>query len=63
MFPHFTTPQFWQHYAALPQGVRDLADKNFKLLKTDPWHPSLHFKKIESLWSGARRAQLSSAGG
>jgi len=25
---------------------KDLADKNFKLLKTDPYHPSLHFKKV-----------------
>jgi hypothetical protein len=31
--------------------VRALADKNFQLLKTDPKHPSLHFKKIDKLWS------------
>jgi hypothetical protein len=30
--------------------VRDLADKNFQLLKANPQHPSLHFKKIENLW-------------
>jgi len=28
-----------------------LADKNFLLLAADPKHPSLHFKKIGSLWS------------
>jgi len=28
-----------------------LADKNFQLLKTNPRHPSLHFKKIRDIWS------------
>jgi len=34
--------------------VRDLADKNFSLLKAAPTHPSLHFKKVgrpKPLWS------------
>ena len=31
--------------------MRKLADKNFELLKADPHHPSLHFKKIGELWS------------
>jgi hypothetical protein len=26
--------------------VRDLADKNYELLKSNPVHPSLHFKKV-----------------
>jgi len=38
-------------YKALPADVRDLADKNFALLKSDPRHPSLHFKKIGTVWS------------
>jgi hypothetical protein len=48
---HFASPQFWRLYRQLPHEVRDLADKNFKLLKADPKHPSLHFKKIDRLWS------------
>lgn len=28
-----------------------MADKNFLLLKSDPHHPSLHFKRIGELWS------------
>jgi len=48
---HFTTPQFWNCYKLLPTEVRELADKNFQLLKADPKHPSLHFKKIDGLWS------------
>jgi hypothetical protein len=48
---HFTTPDFWQLYDALPFEVRELADKNYGLLKADPSHPSLQFKEIEGLWS------------
>ncbi len=48
---HFASPQFWQLYRQLPQQTRNLADKNFQLLKADPKHPSLHFKKIDKLWS------------
>lgn len=51
---HFTLPRFWQHYQQLPQDVQALADKNYELLKADPYHPSLHFKKVgkaKQLWS------------
>lgn len=48
---HFTTPRFWQLYNALPPEVRRLADKNFALLRLDPDHFSLHFKKIGRYWS------------
>ena len=48
---HHASPQFWRLYRQLPADVRALADKNFKLLKSDPKHPSLHFKKINKLWS------------
>jgi len=42
---HLASPEFWAAYQRLPQHVRDLADKNFALLKSDPSHPSLHLKK------------------
>jgi len=48
---HFASPAFWDAYQKLPQAVRDLADKNFTLLKSDPRHPSLHFKKVGRFWS------------
>jgi len=48
---HYASPQFWASYEALPSEVRELADKNYQLLKSDPRHPSLHFKKIGDLWS------------
>lgn len=48
---HFTTPGFWDCYDQLPEAVQKLADKNFKLLKSDPDHPSLHLKKVEKYYS------------
>ncbi len=51
---HMTLPRFWKHYAALPEEVQQLADKNYKLLQSDQFHPSLHFKKVgkkKQLWS------------
>lgn len=51
---HMTLPRFWQAYEQLPLEIQQLADKNFALLKADPYHPSLHFKKIgtaRQLWS------------
>jgi hypothetical protein len=48
---HYASSRFWVLYEALPAQVRAVADKNFALLKADPRHPSLHFKRIGSLWS------------
>jgi hypothetical protein len=43
---HFASPAFWDAYQKLPARVRELADKNYRLLKEDPRHASLHFKRI-----------------
>ena len=48
---HTASGRFWRCYGALPADVRDLADKNFRLLKADPKHPSLHFKPVGRYWS------------
>jgi hypothetical protein len=48
---HFASSKFWQAYAKLPAPARQLADKNFALLKQNPQHPSLHFKKVGRFWS------------
>lgn len=48
---HFATPEFWFHYRQLPPSIRELADKNFQLLKRDPRHGSLRFKKTGPYWS------------
>jgi hypothetical protein len=48
---HHASPAFWDCYNALPGHVREQADRNFALLKANPQHPSLHFKKIGAVWS------------
>jgi hypothetical protein len=48
---HRTTDQFWERYQALPEDVRNVADKSFQLLKENPRHPSLQFKKVGHFWS------------
>lgn len=48
---HRATPRFWKCYQHLPADVRDLADKCFELLKHNPRHPSLRFKRIGGIWS------------
>ena len=48
---HRTTRRFWRCYEALPLEIQRLADQNFALLKRDPRHPSIRFKRIGKLWS------------
>lgn len=48
---HFASDSFWSAYEKLPVQVRALADKNFVLLKENPQHPSLHFKRAGDYWS------------
>ena len=51
---HLTLPRFWEYYRRLPEDVQRLADKSYELLKADPYHPSLHFKRIgkgKQVWS------------
>jgi len=48
---HRTTPQFWDRFERLPAAVQNLARKNFELLRQNPAHPSLHFKRVGDFWS------------
>ena len=53
---HRANADFWQDYRGLPEDVRIRADKQFELIKTNPQHPSLQFKKIgerhgQEIWS------------
>lgn len=49
---HYTTRKFWKCYYNLPLKVQRTADQCYRLLKTEPSHPSLHFKKIgNKYWS------------
>lgn len=48
---HGTVARYWRDYAKLPKEIRDLADKDFNLLKADPHHPSLQLKRVGEFWS------------
>jgi hypothetical protein len=48
---HRASQKFWQFHARLPKDIQSLADEKYQLLKADPRHPSLHFKKVGRFWS------------
>lgn len=48
---HRASTKFWKFYEELPKNIQELADESFELLKRDPRHPSLHFKKVGRIWS------------
>jgi hypothetical protein len=48
---HHATPDFWKAYERLPERVKRVADDSFELLKSNPKHPSLHFKNVGRFWS------------
>ena len=48
---HRADEDFWKAYDAMPANVRKQADEAFAILKGNPRHPSLHFKKIGRRWS------------
>ena len=48
---HHTNPDFWYCYRQLPEEIQRRADKAYELLRQNPRHPSLHFKKVGDLWS------------
>jgi hypothetical protein len=48
---HRTTKRFWKCLEKLPESVQKVSKQNFQQLKTNPWHPSLHFKKVGKFWS------------
>lgn len=50
----FTVRSYWDSYNELSQDVKKQADTKFELWKDDPFHPSLHFKCVNSednIWS------------
>jgi len=50
---HTASKRFWQCFDAVSSDVQLLARKNFALLRSDPGHPSLHFKHLGGgkVWS------------
>ncbi len=48
---HFTSPEFWDLFEALPEEAQRSAGRSFETLKANPRHPSLRFKKVGPYWS------------
>jgi hypothetical protein len=51
---HAAARSFWSTYRQLPEHIRQLARRNYQLLRENPLHPSLHFKEVNApkrLWS------------
>jgi mRNA-degrading endonuclease RelE of RelBE toxin-antitoxin system len=49
-----TLPSFWAEYRKLSHPIRERARKTYLLWADNPFHPSLHFKCIDSnegIWS------------
>ena len=55
---HFASSRFWTCYGDLSAEVRAQADKQFALLKENPSHPSLRFKKTGRFWSARVNAAV-----
>lgn len=50
----FTVKSYWDSYNELSLDIKRIADAKFELWKEDPFHPSLHFKCVnskENIWS------------
>jgi len=48
---HKTSERFRKCLARLTEQEQNIARRRFELLKTNPEHPSLHFKKVGGYWS------------
>ncbi|MBI4633857.1 MAG: hypothetical protein HY742_08190 [Deltaproteobacteria bacterium] len=43
-----TTDRFWKCYRGLPEQIRKEEKEAYKRFKKNPYHPSLHFRRIHS---------------
>ena len=48
---HQASKRFWRLFADLEPELQRLARENYELLRTNPQHPSLHFKRVGKYWS------------
>lgn len=48
---HQASRKFWSHFSDLPPELQKLARSQYALLKDNPQHPSLHFKRVGKYWS------------
>jgi hypothetical protein len=44
--------RFWEQFNRLPKNIQVTARRRFSLWRREPFHPSLHFKRIgKGVWS------------
>lgn len=65
---HFTSPEIWELLDELPDEIQHRARRRFEILKANPRHPSLRFKKVGPYWSvrverGSRALEIDVEGG
>ena len=48
---HHASKRFWRHFDELEPELQQLARDNYELLRANPQHPSLHFKRVGKYWS------------
>jgi hypothetical protein len=48
---HRASKRFWRRFNDLTPEIQKLAQDNYELLKSNPQHPSLHFKRVGKYWS------------
>ena len=48
---HRAARSFWKCYESFPAHIQKSADEKYRLLKADPNHTSLQFKKVGKVWS------------
>ena len=48
---HRAAKRFWRSFEELAPEIQQLARDNYQLLKENPQHPSLHFKRVGRYWS------------
>ena len=46
---HRATDRFWKLYESFPQEIRDIADKNYQLLKENPRLKAADLEKFRNL--------------
>jgi len=44
---HLASAAFWKAYGTLPEDIRAAADRQFRLLDSNPNHPSVQFKRVK----------------
>ena len=48
---HIIDDDFWDAYVELPLNVQRRIPQKFQLLRQNPRHPSLRFKKVGDFWA------------